>query len=85
MTKENEKKLLETLALSHLGDSKFAKKYGLNITVQDYEEVNEQNLDELNRSYQEQFILQIDKLLDEQEMTDEFFKDLVYRGCSLPL
>ena len=82
MTNKNEKKLLAKLARAHFGDSAFEKKYGLTIvTDTDYEN----NLEKINEQYQKQFCEQVSKKLDEEDLPESFFYDLLFNGVSIPL
>ena len=81
MTNTNKEKLLSLLSQSHIGDSCFEKKYGFTI---DIGEVTENNLEEKNNEYQTQFYKQLVKKLDEEELSDSFFYDLLFNSPSVP-
>ncbi len=90
MTKENEFKLLKIIAQSHLGDSRFEKKWGIKISserkVSDEEvEIIEAELEQMNKTYEQEFINCISKKLEEENISEEFYFDLVYGGCSIPV
>ena len=66
----------------HIGDSYFEKKYGFKINVGD---VTEENLSEKNREYQTQFLAELEKKLDEENLPDSFFYDLLFFAPSIPV
>lgn len=86
MTKENEIKLINTIALKHFGNTKFGKKYGIrcnggNELLKPYAE-NETEppkevLQEAEKMFVADFTNQIVELL-EKDMSTEFFKELIF-------
>ncbi|MBQ9206123.1 MAG: hypothetical protein IJ158_05360 [Treponema sp.] len=81
MTNTNKEKIMSLIAQAHIGDSCFEKKYGFKINVGD---VTEENLDEKNREYQAQFLAELEKKLDEENLPDSFFYDLLFSTPSIP-
>lgn len=81
MTNRNKEKILSLISQSHIGDTMFEKKYGFKIDVG---EVTEENLDEKNRLYQEQFYRQLEKKLEEDNLPEQFFYDLLFNAPSIP-
>ena len=81
MTENNQKKLLDAIAMAHVGDSYFINKYGLNIKVQEVEEPSSEELEEMNETFKSQFVSQVTKKLEEDQ-DEEFFIDLLFSGAS---
>lgn len=86
MTKENEIKLINTIALKHFGNAKFGKKYGIrcnggNELLKPYLEKDieppEEILQESEQLFINDFTNQIIELL-KKDMPEEFFKDLIF-------
>lgn len=80
MTNTNKEKIMSLIAWAHIGDSCFEKKYGFKINVGD---VTEENLSEKNREYQTQFLAELEKKLDEENLPDSFFYDLLFHTPSI--
>ncbi len=85
MTKENEVKLINVIALKQIGNASFSKKYGIHCSGGDellktyLEKDLEPPTEVLKKSekiYAAEFTEQIMKLL-EKDMPEEFFKDLI--------
>ena len=86
MTKENEIKLINVIALKQIGNGKFGKKYGIhcnagNELLKPYAE-NETEppkdiLQKAEKMFVADFTNQIIELL-EKDMPEEFFRDLIF-------
>ncbi len=85
MTKENEIKLINVIAIKQLGNAQFGKKYGIrcsagNELLKPYTEKDVEPprtvLDEAEKMYVTDFTQQVTDLL-EKDMPEEFFKDLL--------
>lgn len=86
MTKENEIKLINVIALKQIGNAKFGKKYGIrcnagNELLKPYLEKDVEPPEEILKQAEILFITdftsQITELL-EKDMPEEFFKDLIF-------
>lgn len=86
MTKENEIKLINVIALKQIGNAKFGKKYGIrcnagNELLKPYAEKEteppKEVLQEAEKRFVTDFTNQIVELL-KKDMPEEFFKDLIF-------
>lgn len=86
MTKENENKLINVIALKQIGNAKFGKKWGIrcnagNELLKPYAEKEteppKEVLQEAEKRFVTDFTNQIVELL-KKDMPEEFFKDLIF-------
>ena len=85
MTKENEEKLLSSIAAKHIGDEKFCKKYGIEFysskallkCSREDSEPSTELLNEENQKFIKTFSESLKMFLNTEEQNEEFFTELL--------